>query len=110
MRRSPRSKSAIQETYGKRGDAIVQKNFAAVDTTLAHLHEVAIPAAANSTIDILAPVPSHAPAFVRDILGTLIAGYGDSVPTSALPPDGTFPSGTSKWEKRNIAQEIPGLG
>ena len=100
-------KSAIQETYGKRGDAIVQKNFAAVDTTLAHLHEVTIPAAATSTIDILAPVPSHAPAFVRDVLGTLIAGYGDSVPTSALPPDGTFPSGTAKWEKRNIAQEIP---
>ncbi len=100
-------KSAIQETYGKRGDAIVQKNFAAVDTTLAHLHELAIPARANSAIDILAPVPSHAPAFVRDVLGALIAGYGDSVPTSALPPDGTFLTGTAKWEKRNIAQEIP---
>jgi len=100
-------KSAIQETYGKRGDAIVQRNFAAVDTTLAHLHQVTIPAAASNAIDILAPVPSHAPAFVREVLGVLIAGYGDSVPTSALPPDGTFPTGTAKWEKRNIAQEIP---
>ena len=100
-------KSAIQETYGKRGDAIVQKNFAAVDTTLANLHEVTIPAAVTSTIDILAPVPSHAPAFVRDVLGALIAGNGDAVPTSALPPDGTFPTATAKWEKRNIAQEIP---
>jgi pyruvate-ferredoxin/flavodoxin oxidoreductase len=52
-------------------------------------------------------VPPHAPAFVRDVLGALIAGYGDSVPTSALPPDGTFPTGTAKWEKLNIAQEIP---
>ncbi len=100
-------KTAIQETYGKRGDAIVQQNFAAVDTTLAHLHEVTIPATASSTIDILAPVPTHAPAFVRDVLGVLMAGYGDSVPTSALPPDGTFPTGTAKWEKLNIAQEIP---
>ena len=100
-------KSAIQETYGKRGEAIVQRNFAAVDTTLAHLQEVTIPATASSVIDILAPVPPHAPAFVRDVLGALMAGYGDSVPTSALPPDGTFPTGTAKWEKLNIAQEIP---
>ena len=100
-------KSAIKETYGKRGDAIVQHNFAAVDTTLAHLREVAVPASASSTIDILAPVPSHATAFVRDVLGAIMAGCGDSVPTSALPPDGTFPTGTAKWEKHNIAQQIP---
>ena len=100
-------KTAIQETYGKRGDAIVQRNFAAVDTTLEHLHEVTIPATASSAIDILAPVPLHAPVFVRDVLGALMAGYGDSVPTSALPPDGTFPTGTAKWEKLNIAQEVP---
>ncbi len=100
-------KAAIQETYGKRGDAIVQRNFAAVDTTLAHLHQVTVPATASSALDMLAPVPAHAPAFVRDVLGALMAGYGDSVPTSALPPDGTFPTGTAKWEKLNIAQEIP---
>ncbi len=100
-------KSAIQDTYGKRGEAIVRNNFAAVNTTLAHLHEVTIPASVSSTIDVLAPVPSHAPAFVRDVLGTLIAGHGDSLPTSAMPPDGTFPTGTAKWERRNMAQEIP---
>ena len=78
-----------------------------MDTTLAHLHEVTIPRDGQQRIDILAPVPPHAPAFVRDVLGALMAGYGDSVPTSALPPDGTFPTGTAKWEKRNIAQQIP---
>src|SRR5208337_1293459 len=82
-------------------------NFAAVDTTLANLHEVTIPASVTSTIEVLAPVPAYAPAFVRDVLGALMAGRGDSVPTSALPPDGTFPTGTAKWEKHNIAQEIP---
>jgi len=100
-------KTAIEDTYGKRGEAIVQKNFAAVDTSLANLYEVTVPRQVSSTFDVLAPVPAQAPAFVRDVLGTLIAGYGDSLPTSALPPDGTFPTGTAKWEKRNIAQEIP---
>ena len=100
-------KSAIEDTYGKRGEAVVRNNFAAVDTTLANLHEVTIPASVSSTIDVLAPVPSYAPVFVRDVLGTLIAGRGDSIPTSALPPDGSFPTGTAKWEKHNIAQEIP---
>ena len=100
-------KSAIEETYGKRGEAVVRNNFAAVDTTLANLHEVTIPASVSSTIEVLAPVPAYAPAFVRDVLGTMMAGRGDSIPTSALPPDGTFPTGTAKWEKHNIAQEIP---
>ncbi|HUI25827.1 MAG TPA: pyruvate:ferredoxin (flavodoxin) oxidoreductase, partial [Candidatus Kryptonia bacterium] len=100
-------KTAIEDTYGKRGEAIVQKNFAAVDTSLANLHEVTVPQQVSSTFDVLPPVPAQAPAFVRDVLGALIAGYGDSLPTSALPPDGTFPTGTAKWEKRNIAQEIP---
>jgi pyruvate-ferredoxin/flavodoxin oxidoreductase len=100
-------KTAIEHTYGKRGQAIMQKNFAAVDASLAHLYEVKIPQQVSSTVDILAPVPAEAPTFVRDVLGTLIAGKGDSIPTSALPPDGTFPTGTAKWEKRNIAQEIP---
>ena len=100
-------KTAIEHTYGKRGEAIVRKNFAAVDATLAHLYEVTTPQQVSSTFDILVPVPAQAPAFVREVLGVLIAGKGDSIPTSALPPDGTFPTGTAKWEKRNIAQEIP---
>jgi pyruvate-ferredoxin/flavodoxin oxidoreductase len=100
-------KKAIQQTYGKRGEAVVQKNFAAVDASLAHLHEVSVPAEATSLFDILPPVSPQAPVFVRDVLGAIISGSGDSLPVSALPPDGTFPIGTSKWEKRNIAQQIP---
>jgi len=100
-------KRAIQKTYGKRGDAVVQKNFAAVDASLAHLQEVKVLAAVTSHFDILPPVPEAAPAFVRGVLGDMISGNGDLLPVSALPPDGTFPTGTSKWEKRNIAQQIP---
>jgi pyruvate-ferredoxin/flavodoxin oxidoreductase len=100
-------KRAIQKTYGKRGEAVVQKNFAAVDASIAHLHEVEVPRAVSSHFDILPPVPEAAPAFVRGVLGEMISGNGDSLPVSALPPDGTFPTGTSRWEKRNIAQQIP---
>ncbi len=100
-------KHAIQKTYGKRGEAVVQKNFAAVDASIAQLHEVKLPRAVSSHFDILPPVPQIAPAFVRGVLGEMMAGNGDSLPVSALPPDGTFPTGTSRWEKRNIAQQIP---
>jgi len=100
-------KKAIQKTYGKRGEAVVQKNFAAVDQSLAHLHEVKVPDKVTSTFTRRAPVPAEAPAFVRDVLGPMIAFEGDSVPVSAMPVDGTFPTGTTKWEKRNIALEIP---
>jgi len=100
-------KKAIQKTYGKRGEAVVQKNFAAVDATLARLYEVVVPSRASSTFNILPAVPGQAPPFVRDVLGPIIAGHGDSLPVSAFPPGGTFPLGTAKWEKRNIALEIP---
>ncbi|MFZ1882360.1 MAG: pyruvate:ferredoxin (flavodoxin) oxidoreductase [Rhodoplanes sp.] len=100
-------KKAIEDTYGKRGAAAVQKNFAAVDTTLARLHEVRVPDQVTSVFEMLPPVPARAPAFVRDVLGTMIAGKGDTLPVSALPIDGTFPTGTAQWEKRNIAQQIP---
>ena len=100
-------KSAIRETYGKRGEAIVEKNFAAVDHALAHLHPVAVPTQVTSGFDVLPPVPHRAPSFVRDVLGTIISGRGDDLPVSALPVDGTFPTGTAQWEKRNIAQQIP---
>jgi pyruvate-ferredoxin/flavodoxin oxidoreductase len=100
-------KQSIRETYGKRGDAVVAKNFAAVDHTLAHLHSVAVPAQVTSAFDMLPAVPRSAPAFVRDVLGTIIAGRGDDLPVSALPVDGTFPTGTAMWEKRNIAQQLP---
>jgi pyruvate-ferredoxin/flavodoxin oxidoreductase len=100
-------KKAISDTYGKRGEAVVQKNFAAVDQALAHLHEVKVPATVSATFDMLPAVSSRAPQFVRNVLGTIVTGNGDALPVSAMPIDGTFPTGTAMWEKRNIAQEIP---
>jgi pyruvate-ferredoxin/flavodoxin oxidoreductase len=100
-------KHSIEKSYGRRGEAVVQKNFAAVDQTLEHLHEVAVPAAVSSTFDVLPAVPAGAPAFVQNVTARIIAGQGDSLPVSALPPDGTFPTGTAAWEKRDIALEIP---
>jgi pyruvate-ferredoxin/flavodoxin oxidoreductase len=100
-------KHAIEKTYGKRGETVVQRNFAAVDQALAHLHEVKVPAKASSSIHRRSPVPEQAPHFVRDVLGAMISREGDSLPVSALPPDGTYPSATTKWEKRNITLEIP---
>ena len=100
-------KTAIRETYGKRGEAVVEKNFAAVDQALAQLHPVAVPNQVTSGFDVLPAVPHGAPSFVRDVLGTIISGRGDDLPVSALPVDGTFPTATAQWEKRNIAQQIP---
>ena len=100
-------KHAIEKTYGRRGESVVQKNFAAVDASLDHLHEVKVPAEVSSSFDMRPPVPSQAPAFVRDVLARIIEGEGDSLPVSAMPNDGTFPTATAQWEKRNIALEIP---
>ncbi|HVP52078.1 MAG TPA: pyruvate:ferredoxin (flavodoxin) oxidoreductase, partial [Terriglobales bacterium] len=100
-------KKAIEKTYKKRGEAVVQKNFAAVDSTLAHLHEVKLPTQATSKLHMEAPVPAAAPDFVQKVTARIIAGEGDLLPVSALPVDGTFPTGTAQWEKRNIALEIP---
>ncbi|HEY3443571.1 MAG TPA: pyruvate:ferredoxin (flavodoxin) oxidoreductase [Paludibaculum sp.] len=100
-------KYSIQKTYGKRGESVVAKNYAAVDQTLANLQEVVVPATVTSTQAMRPNVPAQAPAFVKDVLGAMIAGDGDSLPVSAMPNDGTYPSGTAMWEKRNIALEIP---
>jgi pyruvate-ferredoxin/flavodoxin oxidoreductase len=126
-------KQSIQKTYGKRGEAVVQRNFKAVDETLTHLYEVEVPVAAGAhtqaageqeyattagatghrapiALPMLTrrpPVPAEAPDFVRGVLGPMIAGEGDALPVSALPMDGTYPSGTARWEKRNIALEMP---
>ena len=86
-------KNAIRETYGKRGEAVVAKNFVAVDHTLSHLHQVTVPAVATSGLRVLPPVPERAPGFVRDVIGPMIAGRGDDLPVSAMPVDGTFPTG-----------------
>jgi pyruvate-ferredoxin/flavodoxin oxidoreductase len=100
-------KHSIEKTYGKRGEAVVQKNFAAVDATLEHLHEVKVPAKATSTIEMRRAVPVQAPEFVQDVTAVIVAGLGDQLPVSKMPMDGTFPTGTAQWEKRNIALEIP---
>ncbi len=100
-------KKSIKKTYGRRGESVVQKNFAAVDSTLEHLSEVKVPAAVSSTFDVRPPVPAQAPEFVQNVLAPIIQGDGDLLPVSKLPIDGTFPTGTAQWEKRNIALEIP---
>jgi pyruvate-ferredoxin/flavodoxin oxidoreductase len=100
-------KKAIQKTYGKKGQEIVNMNLEAVDNTLAHLYEVNIPTEVSSTLHRLPPVPDTAPEFVREVLGKMISREGDQLPVSALPCDGTYPTGTTKWEKRNVTLEIP---
>ena len=101
-------KDSIQKTYGKKGGGtIVQRNNAAVDGALASLAQVKVPAKATSTLQMVPPVPENAPAFVKDVLGVMIANRGDELPVSALPCDGTFPTGTTQYEKRSIAQDIP---
>ena len=100
-------KHAIEKTYGKRGEAVVEQNFAAVDAALAHLHEVKVPERATSTIEMPPPVSDKAPEFVKKVTAKMIAGVGDTLPVSALPVDGTYPTATAAWEKRNIALDIP---
>jgi pyruvate-ferredoxin/flavodoxin oxidoreductase len=100
-------KKSIEKTYGKKGAEIVRRNFAAVDDTLAHLHEVPIPAAATSARRRPPILSASAPDFVQRVTAVMAAGKGDLLPVSAFPVDGTWPTGTSRWEKRNIAVEIP---
>jgi len=100
-------KQAIAKTYGKRGQTVVEKNWAAVDGTLAHLRELTIPDRVDSVAPTQPIVREDAPEFVRIVTAAIMAGQGDQLPVSALPCDGTWPTGTTKWEKRNIADEIP---
>jgi pyruvate-ferredoxin/flavodoxin oxidoreductase len=100
-------KKFIKKTYGKKGDAVVQKNFQAVDTTLVHLHQVAVPGTVTATRTRPATVASEAPEFVRKVTALMMAGKGDQVPVSGFNADGTWPVATTQWEKRNIALDIP---
>jgi pyruvate-ferredoxin/flavodoxin oxidoreductase len=100
-------KNSIKKTYGKKGDQIVQQNFAAVDQTLANLFEVKIPSRVTSTIAMPPVVSPKAPDFVKEVTAQIMAGFGDLIPVSKMPVDGTYPTGTAQWEKRNIALEIP---
>jgi pyruvate-ferredoxin/flavodoxin oxidoreductase len=100
-------KSAIEKSYARKGADLVERNCNAVDKSVAGVHEVTVPAAVTATRPRPFPIPAEAPEFVRTVSGTLLAGRGDSLPVSAFPPDGVWPTGTSKWEKRNLALEIP---
>jgi pyruvate-ferredoxin/flavodoxin oxidoreductase len=100
-------KRAVERTYGKKGPAVVEKNFRAIDTTLANLFEVAVPTEVTSAWERREPVPPEAPPFVREVVAEIIAGRGDYLPVSRLPSDGAWPLGSAAWEKRNLAHEIP---
>ena len=100
-------KSQIEKTYGKRGEVVVRRNVAAIERALEALQRVQIPASATNELAPITVVPPEAPDFVQRVTAMMIAGKGDLLPVSALPVDGTFPTGTTKWEKRSIAHEIP---
>ena len=100
-------KDSIRKTYGKRGEPVVRQNFAAVDAALAHLHQISVPAQVSKTADRTTAAPVALPEFVQKVTSEIIAGRGDQLPVSAFPVDGTYPVGTSQWEKRNIALDVP---
>jgi pyruvate-ferredoxin/flavodoxin oxidoreductase len=101
-----RIKHAIEKTYGRRGAEVVARNHAAVDNALAALHRIEVPGQITADHDVAAPVPAHAPEFVRRVTGMMLAGRGDELPVSALPVDGTYPTGTAAFEKRNISDMV----
>ncbi len=100
-------KYSIKKTYGKRGEAVVQKNWTAVDMSLENLHEVPVPGEVTSAFDLAQPVPDAAPDFVKAFTAEIIRDCGNDLPVSLMPVDGTFPTATTQWEKRNISLEIP---
>ena len=100
-------KNAIKKTYGSKGDKIVQMNYDSVDKTLENLFEIKVPEKVTSTIKLKPTVSEKAPDFIKNVTSRIIEGKGDTLPVSAFPDDGTFPSASAQWEKRNIALEIP---
>jgi len=100
-------KKAIEKTYARKGIEVVQQNYRAVDAALNHLHKVEVPAEVSSVLEMKPVVPVNAPEFIRSVIGPMLAGFGDDLPVSKLPVDGTYPSGSSQWEKRNIADFVP---
>jgi pyruvate-ferredoxin/flavodoxin oxidoreductase len=100
-------KKAIEKTYFKKGPKVIEQNFKAVDATLAHLYEVTIPAKVSTAEVDLLTVSDKAPAFVKDVTAMMMSGHGDDIPVSKMTIDGTYPSGTTQWEKRNISDLVP---
>src|ERR1051326_3004170 len=101
-----RIKATIAKTYGRGGVEVVERNQAAVDHALAGLHRVTLPEQVTTTREPQPLVPDHAPEFVRGVTAVMMAGRGDELPVSALPTDGTYPSGTTAYEKRNISELV----
>ena len=101
-----RIKAAVEKTYGRRGAEVVRRNQAAVDRALDGLHRVEVPSRVTADREPPPPVPAHAPEFVRTVTAAMLAGRGDDLPVSALPVDGTYPSGTAAYEKRNISELV----
>ncbi|MFC1809412.1 pyruvate:ferredoxin (flavodoxin) oxidoreductase [Candidatus Omnitrophota bacterium] len=100
-------KDAIKKTYGGKGDEVVDMNCKAVDAALESYKEVNVPAKVDNSVDIKSPVPDTAPTFVKEVEGVILQGCGDDLPVSKIPVDGTFPTATTQYEKRNIAFDIP---
>ena len=100
-------KEAIEKTYGKKGEEVVRRNFEAVDAALGHLHEITVPAAATSDHARPPIVAEEAPDFIKRVTALMMAGLGDQLPVSAFPPDGTWPTGTTRWEKLGTALSVP---
>ncbi|MBK8638241.1 MAG: pyruvate:ferredoxin (flavodoxin) oxidoreductase [Chromatiaceae bacterium] len=102
-----RIKEAVKKTYGRKGQGLLERNFIAIDATLAGLRQVQIPLKVTSTLSISARVPTEAPEFVQRVTALLMANQGDSLPVSLMPADGTWPLGTTRYEKRGLALEVP---
>jgi len=100
-------KQAIEKTYKSKGQAVVDRNFAAVDAALDHLHEVDVDTGRRNERALDDVVPDHAPQFVREVTAPMMRGHGDDLPVSKLPADGTYPSGTTRWEKSNVSDIVP---
>jgi pyruvate-ferredoxin/flavodoxin oxidoreductase len=100
-------KKSIKKTYGKKGEQVVQQNFNAVDQTLANLFEVKVPSQVSSKVGMPPVVSDKAPTFIKEVTAGIIGGFGDDMPVSKFPVDGTYPTDSARWEKRNIALEIP---
>ncbi|MFZ9387677.1 MAG: pyruvate:ferredoxin (flavodoxin) oxidoreductase [Chitinophagaceae bacterium] len=100
-------KKAIEKTYFKKGQKVIDQNFKAVDATLAHLHEVDYPKKVTAKHTEMLTVPGGAPEFVKEVTAMMMSGHGDDIPVSKMTVDGTYPSGTTQWEKRNISDQVP---
>ncbi|MCL4477288.1 MAG: pyruvate:ferredoxin (flavodoxin) oxidoreductase [Nitrospirae bacterium] len=100
-------KTEIKKTYMKKGEKVIEMNYAAVNTALQNIVEVPVPDKVTGTMRVKPPVPEDAPEFVRDVTAKMIAGKGDELPVSAMPADGTWPTGTTQYEKRNIGVHVP---